>query len=58
LRLINSTNQEALGVVDTRVGRWRTYKPETRIRGTIGWVGIALLLVYLFSSYAIYPHGR
>jgi cation:H+ antiporter len=34
------------------------YKPETRIRGTVGWVSIALLLVYLFSSYAIYLYGR
>lgn len=34
------------------------YKPETRIRGTIGWVSIALLLVYLFSSYAIYLYGQ
>lgn len=30
------------------------HKPETRIRGTVGWVSLALLLVYLFSSYAIY----
>lgn len=34
------------------------YKPETRIRGTIGWVSIALLLVYLFAAYAIYLHGH
>ncbi len=34
------------------------YKPETRLRGTIGWVSLALLLVYLFSSYAIYLHGH
>jgi cation:H+ antiporter len=34
------------------------YKPETRIRGTVGWVSIALLLVYLFSSYAVYLYGR
>jgi cation:H+ antiporter len=34
------------------------YKPETRIRGAIGWVSIALLLVYLFSSYAVYSYGR
>jgi cation:H+ antiporter len=34
------------------------YKPETRIRGTIGWVSISLLLVYLFSSYAIYLYGH
>jgi cation:H+ antiporter len=34
------------------------YKPETRIRGTIGWVSIALLLVYLFSSYAIYLYDQ
>ncbi len=34
------------------------YKPETRLRGTIGWVSLALLLVYLFSSYAVYLHGH
>jgi cation:H+ antiporter len=34
------------------------YKPETRIRGTIGWVSIALLLVYFFSSYSIYLYGQ
>lgn len=34
------------------------YRPETRIRGTIGWVSLALLLVYLFSSYAIYLLGH
>jgi len=34
------------------------YKPETRIRGTVGWVSIALFLVYLFSSYGIYLFGH
>ncbi len=34
------------------------YKPETRIRGTIGWVSIAMLLVYVFSAYAIYLYGH
>jgi cation:H+ antiporter len=34
------------------------YKPETRVRGTIGWASLALLLVYLFASYAIYLHGH
>ncbi|WP_137042774.1 sodium:calcium antiporter [Pseudolabrys sp. FHR47] len=34
------------------------YKPATRLRGTIGWVSIALLLVYLFSAYAIYLYGH
>jgi cation:H+ antiporter len=34
------------------------YKPETRVRGTIGWVSISLLLVYLFAAYAIYLHGH
>ena len=34
------------------------YKPETRIRGTVGWVSIALFLVYLFSSYGIYLFGQ
>ncbi len=34
------------------------FKPETRVRGTIGWVSLSLLLVYLFASYAIYLHGH
>jgi cation:H+ antiporter len=34
------------------------YKPETRLRGTVGWVSLSLLLVYLFSSYAIYLYGH
>jgi cation:H+ antiporter len=34
------------------------YKPETRIRGTVGWISIALLAVYLFSAYAVYLHGH
>jgi len=34
------------------------FKPETRVRGTIGWVSLSLLLVYLFSAYAIYLHGH
>jgi len=34
------------------------YRPETRFRGTIGWVSLSLLIVYLLSSYAIYLHGH
>jgi cation:H+ antiporter len=34
------------------------YRPETRVRGTIGWVSISLLMVYLLSSYVIYLHGH
>lgn len=30
------------------------YKPGSRIRGTISWVSLSMLLVYLFSSFAIY----
>ncbi|WP_127901240.1 sodium:calcium antiporter [Solirhodobacter olei] len=33
------------------------YRPETRLRGTIGWVSLSMLVVYLLSSYAIYLHG-
>jgi cation:H+ antiporter len=33
------------------------YKPETRLRGTVGWVSLSLLAIYLFSSYAIYLLG-
>ena len=34
------------------------YRPETRFRGTIGWVSLSLLMIYLLSSYAIYLHGH
>jgi len=34
------------------------YRPETRLRGTVGWVSLSLLLVYLFAAYAIYRHGH
>jgi cation:H+ antiporter len=34
------------------------YKPETRLRGTIGWVSLSLLVVYLFSAYAVYLLGH
>ncbi len=34
------------------------FKPETRLRGTIGWVSLSLLLVYLLSAYAVYLHGH
>jgi len=34
------------------------YKPATRLLGTVGWVSLALLLVYLFSSYAIFLLGH
>ena len=34
------------------------YKPETRLRGIIGWVSLSLLVIYLFSAYAIYLLGH
>lgn len=34
------------------------YKPETRAGGVIGWASLSLLIVYLFSSYAIYLLGH
>jgi len=34
------------------------YRPETRLRGTIGWVSLSLLMVYLLSSYAVYLQGH
>jgi len=34
------------------------YRPATRFHGTIGWVSLALLVVYLLSSYVIYLHGN
>jgi cation:H+ antiporter len=34
------------------------FRPETRLRGTVGWVSLSLLLVYLFSAYAVYLLGH
>ena len=34
------------------------YKPETRLRGTIGWTSLALLGVYILSSYAVFLSGH
>jgi cation:H+ antiporter len=34
------------------------FRPETRLRGTVGWVSLALMAVYFFSSYAVYLHGH
>jgi len=34
------------------------FKPETRLRGTVGWVSLSLLVVYLFSAYAVYLLGH
>ena len=34
------------------------YPPETCFRGTVGWVSLSLLMVYLLSLYAIYLHGH
>lgn len=33
------------------------FRPQTRLRGTIGWVSLSMLVVYLFSSYAVYMQG-
>lgn len=34
------------------------YRPETRIRGTVGWVSVGMLLVYVSSAYAIFLLDR
>lgn len=34
------------------------YKPETRLGGTVGWVSLSLLMIYLFSTYAVYLLGH
>jgi cation:H+ antiporter len=34
------------------------FRPETRVLGTFGWASLALLLIYLLSSYAVYLHGH
>ena len=34
------------------------YKPTPRFRGTIGWVSLSLLVIYVLSAYAVYLHGH
>jgi cation:H+ antiporter len=34
------------------------YRPATRFHGTIGWVSLSLLIVYVLSAYAVYLHGH
>lgn len=34
------------------------YQPATRFRGTVGWVSIALLVIYLLSAYSAYLYGN
>jgi cation:H+ antiporter len=33
------------------------FKPETRLGGALGWVSLSLLVVYIFSAYAVYLLG-
>lgn len=34
------------------------FKPDSRIRGTISWISLSLLMAYLFSAYASFLIGR
>ncbi|WP_298354863.1 hypothetical protein [Rhodoblastus sp.] len=34
------------------------FKPETRLGGAIGWVSLSLLVIYLFSAYAVFLLGH
>jgi cation:H+ antiporter len=34
------------------------FKPQTRLGGLIGWVSLALLVVYLFTAYAVFLLGH
>lgn len=34
------------------------FRPQSRIRGTISWISLSLLLVYLFSAYASFLLGH
>jgi cation:H+ antiporter len=34
------------------------YRPATRIHGTIGWVSLSMLVVYLLTSYVVFLHGH
>jgi cation:H+ antiporter len=34
------------------------YRPSVRFQGTVGWVSLSLLVVYVLSVYVIYLHGH
>jgi cation:H+ antiporter len=34
------------------------YKPQSRLGGALGWTSLSLLVVYLFSAYALYLLGQ
>ncbi len=34
------------------------YRPSSRLRGTVGWTSLALLVVYLLNSYVLYLYGH
>jgi cation:H+ antiporter len=34
------------------------FKPESRIRGTISWISLSLLMAYLFSAYSSFLIGH
>jgi len=34
------------------------YRPASRFRGTVGWAGLSLMIVYLLASYALFLHGH
>jgi cation:H+ antiporter len=34
------------------------YRPAKRLVGLVGWISIALLLIYLFSAYLVFLYGH
>ncbi len=34
------------------------YRASQRVLGTVGWVSLFLLAVYLFNGYALYLYGH
>jgi cation:H+ antiporter len=34
------------------------YRPQSRLLGTVGWISLMLLAIYVFNTYALYLHGH
>jgi cation:H+ antiporter len=34
------------------------YRPKSRVLGTVGWVSLALFVIYLVNTYVLYLHGH
>jgi cation:H+ antiporter len=33
------------------------YRPQRRLFGVVGWIGLLLLVIYLVNTYVLFRHG-